>query len=103
MFFIILLDSTAKNTLKMSVEEKLEYFQQMQVCEDMVLADCFIHVYDTELNPMALDLINATGSMMTDSIIPFLTTHIVVQKFTPVLKQTLNLLHSKAMEGAKSN
>ena len=87
----------------MSVEEKLEYFQQMQVCEDMVLADCFIHDYDTELNPMALDLINATGSMMTDSIIPFLTTHIVVQKFTPVLKQTLNLLHSKAIEGAKSN
>ena len=52
---------------------------------------------------MAMDLVNATGSMMNDSIIPFLTTHIVVKKFTPMLKQTLNLLHSKAIEGARTN
>lgn len=38
---------------------------------------------------------------MTNSIIPFLTTHIVVGKFTPVLKQTLNMMHSKAIEGCK--
>lgn len=69
----------------------------------MILSDCFIHVYDSELNPMAMDLINATGAMINDSIIPFLTTHIVVKKLTPVLKQTLNLLHSKAIEGAPSN
>jgi hypothetical protein len=68
----------------------------------MVLHDCFIHIYDSDLNPMAMNLCNCTGATITSNIIPFLTTHIVVGQMTPVLKHTLNLFHSQAIEGAKS-
>lgn len=86
--------SIEKNTEKMSLDEKIEHCQHMQVSEDMVLSDCFIHNYDNDLNPMAMNLCNCTGATITSNIIPFLTTHIVVAKMTPVLKHTLNLFHS---------
>jgi hypothetical protein len=35
----------------------------------------------------------------TSGIIPFLTTHIVVDKITPVLKNTISALMSQAVEG----
>jgi hypothetical protein len=52
----------------------------------MPLYECSVHIYDNELNPQAMRLVNALGGMLTDSIVPFLTTHIVVQKYTPMLK-----------------
>jgi uncharacterized membrane protein YjjP (DUF1212 family) len=69
----------------------------------MVLSECFVHIYDNDLNPMAMNLCNCTGAMITNSIVPFLTTHVLVSKYTPVLKQTLNMMHSRAIEGAKTN
>ena len=45
---------------------------------------------------MLCDIMEAST---TDSIIPFLTTHIVVDKVTPAFKTQLNQLYSKAVEG----
>lgn len=64
----------------------MEYVRNLEIGEFNVLDDCMIHIYDNSLNPEALNICNLLGAMTTDSIVPFLTSHIVVDKITPVLK-----------------
>lgn len=77
----------------------MKYLEDTEdLMEISILKDCVIHVYDNELNPEALHLANLMGAIVTDSIIPFLTTHIIAGKMTAMLKSNLNSIQSRAME-----
>lgn len=83
---------TKPDTMGMSLEQKMEHFKLCQISEMAPLQECMIHIYDESLNPNAIRLCNLLGGMTTDSIVPFLTTHVVADKITPVLKQTISSL-----------
>jgi len=93
----------AIDTSSLSFDEKMAHVQELEICDFNFLGECMIHIYDNSLNPVATQLCNLLGAMMTDSVIPFLTTHIVVEKITPVLKQTISALHSRAIEGSRDS
>ena len=49
----------------------------------LVLESCVVHIFDKEIADEASKLCNLMGAMITDEIVPFFTTHIVVDKATP--------------------
>lgn len=74
------------DTLAMPLDQKMEHVRNLEIEDFTILDECMIHIYDNSLNPEALNLCNLLGAMTTDNIVPFLTTHIIVDKITPVLK-----------------
>lgn len=87
--------------MSLSLPDKLKHFEGLQVGQKPILQECFIHVYDKDLE--VLQLCNYTQATVVDSIVPFLTTHIVVEKLTPVLKSTITQLQSKAISGTQND
>lgn len=77
-YFDLEVNNQKPDSLSMSLNEKQEYALTLQPNQMNVLCGCFIHIFDSQLNPEALQLVNIMGAMVTDQIIPFLTTHIVV-------------------------
>jgi hypothetical protein len=79
-------DTEIVDTLTMPLDQKMEYVRNLEIEEFTFLDECMIHIYDNSLNPAELNLCNLLGAMTTDNIVPFLTTHVVVDKITPVLR-----------------
>ena len=91
------------DTTKMKFEQKMEYVQNMQAGEFAILKDAVIHIFDAAtLNPLAEKLCNLMEAQVTDMIVPFYTKYIVVDKITPVYKQTLSTLQSRAFEAERT-
>ena len=84
--------------MTLELPDKIKHFRGLEIDQKLILEDCYIHIFDPTLNPEALDLCNMMGAMVTDSIIPFLTTHIVTNKMTQILKSTLSGIQSRAFE-----
>lgn len=66
--------------------------------DGVILEDCVIAVAEQELYAHAFRLCTMLGACITDTITPQFTTHVVSSKVTPMLKQSLQLLQSKAVE-----
>ena len=86
------------DTLEMGQDDKLKHFSKLEINQKLILDECNIHIFDPMLNPEALELSNMMGAMVTDSIVPFLTTHVVTNKMTHILKSTLSGIQSRAFE-----
>ena len=85
--------------MDLALEEKIEYCMKLQSGEMNILAGVYVHIYDSNAEAQTLcDIMEATT---TSNIIPFLTTVIVVDKITPVYKNIINQLYSRAVEGHK--
>lgn len=85
-------DRMEVDTIKLSYEQKLEKVQNMQAGEFGILDGQVFFIFDTNLNPEANTLCNLMEAQVTDQIIPFYTNYIVVDKVTPIYRQTLNSL-----------
>ena len=82
----------------MPLSQKIEYVAALDVQDMPILENCVINIFDNSLSQEASQLCNLMGAMTTDTIIPFLTTHIVTNKITPTLRQTLNSIQMRAFE-----
>lgn len=51
-----------------------------------------ISIYDSEQYDYAFKIANILGATVTDSIVPFFTTHVIAEKLTPHLRTQLNIL-----------
>lgn len=88
----------------MSLEDKIEYATNLEAGQLSILQGKVIHIFDSEvLNPLAIQLCNLMEAQVTDSIIPFFTEIVIVDKVTPVLKQTISSLQSRAIEAERGS
>lgn len=75
--------------------EKLEFVNNMKISEFCHLQELGIHIYDDSLREEVSYLSNLMGAIITDDIVPYITTHVVAEKQTPVLKFELRSLEEK--------
>jgi len=78
--------------------QKLEIVNNMKISEFCHLEELGIHFYDESLREEGSYLSNLMGAIITDSIVPYITTHVVAEKQTPVLKMELISLEEKLSE-----
>lgn len=74
------------------------HVQHFEACDYSVLANACITVYDESLKYEATQLCNLMGAIVLDDIVPFMTTHIVALKHTPILKHQLSQLENQLQE-----
>ena len=79
-------ETTNLNTKEMGLAEKMEHCMKMESGQMNVLSGVFVHIYDASLRDEAQALCDIMEASTTGSIVPFLTTHIVVDKITPIFK-----------------
>lgn len=58
--------------------------------EDLVLRDAVIYVFDETLQQEAYQIANILGAMITDEIVPNLTTHVIADAVSPLLFKQLH-------------
>ena len=88
---------------KMSLHQKMDYISSLEPGEFQILKGVVIHIFDQQkLNPVAVNLCNLMEAQVTDMIVPFYTRYILVDKITPVYRQTLNSLQSRALEAERA-
>ncbi|TNV81653.1 hypothetical protein FGO68_gene48 [Halteria grandinella] len=87
-----------KEKRQKTVGELLETVSRQQADEGIILEDCVIAVAEQELYARAFRLCNLLGAVVTDQITPQFTTHVISSKITPMLKQSLTNLQTKAVD-----
>lgn len=77
---------------------KMEHVANMQASKFQVLADVCVHIYDESLREEATWLCNLMGAIVIDEIVPYMTTHIIALKHTPILKHHLSTMESQVQD-----
>ena len=58
----------------------------MPANQDLILEDCVLTIYDSDIYNHGFKIANLLGANITDQIIPTYTTHVITKYITPQLK-----------------
>ncbi len=66
--------------------------------EALILENCVISIYDSDLYQQCSRLASLMGATVTDQIMPAFTTHVISSTYSAQLKQDMLLLQGKTFE-----
>ena len=83
-----------------SIPELIETFSRTAADEDLILEDCVVAIISgtNDETKSWSKLASMLGSTVTDQIMASFTTHVITQQVTPLLKQQLSMLQSRAID-----